>query len=640
MTANLSRKSANPGRPDTGGKNMKRKWIRVLGLLMTLALIAAACGSSDDGATADTDTGEETDTSADDGDSGDDSGDDSDDSGDDADDSGDDGGDVAASGEAGSDGELVMLQWQAVSQANGLLSTGTKDLLASSLVLEPLAEIDPTGQVVPALAAEIPSIANGGIAEDNSSITWTLQEGVLWSDGTPFTADDVVFTWEYCSDEATGCQTQALEFVDTVEAIDDLTVTINFTEPQPFPFAPFVTFQNPIIQRAQFADCVGEASVGCSDQNFAPIGTGPFSVTELIPEDFVTFEMNANYRGVADGYPRFSSVRIEGGGDAESTARSVLEIGEADYAWNLQVAPEILAPMEAQGIATLASAFTANVEHILLNQTDPLADPPSEGTPHPLFVDNPDLSQALSIAINRDELVAVGYGASGNPTCNIWPVGAQSSTNNDVCLTQDIDGANALLDGLGYVDTDGDGIREADGFGPLEFDFITSTNAVRQSNQELIQSYWEDIGVAANMTNADAGLFFDGTCASAECIWRFTSPMQMFTNGASNPWAPGYMANWESTKIPTSETNWGGENIVRYVNPDFDTLSIEAQASPLDDPGFDDRIIELNDLVSTGPIIPLIHRADVSAFANTISGVGDLNGWDSEYWNIEEWSRN
>ena len=621
---------------------MKRKWIRLLGLVMALAMVAAACGSTvDDVTEAAEEAVDEAEEAAggDDGDDGDDGGDDGDDGGgDDGGDDGDDGGE-AASGDAGGAGELVILQWQAVSQANGLLSTGTKDLLASSIVLEPLAEIAPDGTIVPTLTTEVPTVDNGGIAADNSSITWTLRDDVVWSDGTPFTSDDVVFTWEYCSDEATGCQTRAFEFVDTVEAVDDSTVTINFSEPQPFPFVPFVSFNSPIIQRAQFADCVGEASVGCSDQNFAPIGTGPYMVTELVPEDFVTYEVNPNYRGLDEGLPAFGSVRIEGGGDAESTARSVLEIGEADYAWNLQVAPEILAPMEAAGIGAVASAFTANVEHILLNQTDPFADPPSEGTPHPLFVDNPDLHQALSIAINRDELVAVGYGPSGRSTCNIWPVGSQNSTNLDVCLAQDTDGANALLDGLGYLDTDGDGVREADGFGPLEFEFITSTNAVRQSNQELIQAHWEAIGVRANMTNADAGLFFDGTCASDECIWRFGTPMQMFTNGSSNPWGPGYLSGFESTRIPTSENNWGGENIVRFVSPEFDALSAEAQATALDADNFDDLVIELNDTVSSSAIIPLIHRANTSGVSNEIQGVGELNGWDSEYWNIEEWTR-
>ncbi|NNE12685.1 MAG: peptide ABC transporter substrate-binding protein, partial [Ilumatobacter sp.] len=379
---------------------------------------------------------------------------------------------------AGGGGNLVLLQWQAPSQANSLLSTGTKDLLAGSLVLEPLAETDPDGNLVPALAVDIPSVGNG-VADDFSSITWTLRDDVLWSDGTPFTADDVVFTYEYCSNAETGCSVEAYTEVESVVADDDYTVTITFTTPQPYPYIPFVAYQNPVIQRAQFADCVGAAAVGCSEQNFAPIGTGPYMVTELRPEDTVTYAINPNYRGIAEGKPFFDTIEIKGGGDAEAAARSVLEVGEADYAWNVQVAPEILASMEAAGNGMVASGFAANVEHISLNQTDPFADPPSEGTPHPLFVDNPDLHRALSISINRDELVAVGYGPTGAPTCNMWPVGDANSSNNDWCLTQNIDEANALLDGLGYTDTDGDGVREAPGFGPLEFDYVTSTNAVR-----------------------------------------------------------------------------------------------------------------------------------------------------------------
>jgi peptide/nickel transport system substrate-binding protein len=427
--------------------------------------------------------------------------------------------------------------------------------------------------------------------------------------------------------------------VTSVVADDEFTVTITFDAPRPYPFTPFVSYTSPVIQAAQFADCVGAAAKSCSDQNFAPIGTGPYMVTELRPEDTVTYAFNPNYRGAADGQPFFGTVTIKGGGDAEAAARSVLEVGDADYGWNLQVAPEILSAMEATGIGRLSAAFASNVEHIQLNQTDPFADPPSEGTPNPLFVDNPDLHDALSLAINRDELVQVGYGPAGKPTCNIWPVAAEASTNLDACLTQDIDAANALLDGLGYLDTDGDGVREAEGYGPLEFDYVTSTNPVRQSNQELIASYWEEIGVKANMRNEDASLFFDGTCASDVCIWKFFTPMQMFTNGSSGPDASAYLKGFASDQIPTSATSWGGENTVRFNNPEMDALLDELLATPLDDPGRTDLIIQINDLVSSSAIIPLVYRASNSAFSNTIENTGDLNGWDSEYWNIEEWTR-
>jgi peptide/nickel transport system substrate-binding protein len=596
---------------------------KLIALLAALALLAAACGgsdeASDDGASDDS-------VATDDGSSGDD-------------------GETTTTAapapdvEAGQGGDLLLLQWQAPSQANSLLSNGTKDIQAGSLVLEPFAWYAPDGStIVPALAAEIPTVANGGISEDLTQITWNLRDDILWSDGTPFTSADAIFTYEYCANEETGCSVDSFAEVATVVADDDYTVTITFDEPTPFPFKPFVGGTSTVIQAAQFADCVGVAAKSCSDENFMPIGTGPYMVTELRPEDTVTYEFNPNFRGVSEGKPFFTTVTIKGGGDAESAARSVLEVGEADYAWNLQVAPEILSPMESAGNGRLASAFASSVEHINLNQTDPFADPPAEGTPHPLFVDNPDLHRALSISINRDELVAVGYGASGQPTCNMWPVGAAPSTNNDWCLTQNIDEANSLLDGLGYLDTDGDGVREADGYGPLEFDYVTSTNAVRQSNQELVANYWEQIGVKANMKNEDASLFFDGTCASDACIWKFFVPIQMFTNSSVGP-DPSYLAGWVSTKIPTSATAWGGDNIPRLNNAEFDEINAEIATLAADDPQRAELVIQANDILSTTAIIPLIHRADTSAFANDIQGIGDLNGWDSEYWNIEDWFR-
>lgn len=309
----------------------------------------------------------------------------------------------------------MILQWQAPSQANSLLSSGTKDLLAGSLVLEPLVEFGPDGMPVAALASEVPTQANGGIPDDLMSVTFNLRDCVTWSDGSPFTADDVVFSWEYCDNKATGCSGLVPAAVDSVEALDSLTVRVNFSAPQPFPFVMFAGFSSPIISRVQFGECVGGAARACTNENFRPMGTGPYQVTELRAEDTVTYVFNPNYRFAEEGKPFFSTVEIKGGGDAEASARSVLEIGEADYGWNLQVAPEILLPMEGAGNGRIVTSFTANVEHINLNQTNPDGDPRSEfgadgANVNPFFYENKVLHNALSLAINRAELVQVGYG--------------------------------------------------------------------------------------------------------------------------------------------------------------------------------------------------------------------------------------
>ena len=590
---------------------------KLLALLTVLALVLAACGTGE---------GEETTTTADGGTTTP---------------------DTTPAGDAGQGGPLILQQWQAPSSLNPFLSGGTKELLAASLILEPLAEFDAAGELVPALAAEIPTAENGGISEDFTTITWTLNEGVLWSDGTPFTADDVVFTWEYCIGTTDCTQSSFFSGITSVEAADATTVVITFEGPQPFPYQAFVTYQSPILQRAQFADCMAEAAATCTDQNNGPIGTGPFVIDEFRTNDTAAYSLNENYRGIAEGKPFFGSVTIVGGGDAESSARAVLQTDEADYGWNLQVLPDVLNPMQAEGNGVLLGAFASNVERIMVNQTDPdpaLGDQRSEpGTEHP-FLTDPVVYQALSMAIDRQAINDVAYGDfAGRPTCNVWPADtatAAASTNNDDCLTQDIDGANQLLEEAGYVDSDNDGIREDPDTGePLFVLYQTSTNAVRQLTQDLVKANWAAIGVDSELKNVDASVFFGGDQASPDTYQKFYTDVEMYTNGSGSPDAATYMGNWTCDQVVSPSTNFGGSNISRWCRPEYDELYAELQAAT--DPEERKALtIELNDMtIQGGAMIPITWRASVSAFGNDIQGVGDLNGWDSEYWNIEDWTR-
>jgi len=554
---------------------------------------------------------------------------------------------VMTSSGAGEGGTVTILYWQAASTLNPYLSGGWKDRDAGAVILEPLAEFDDQGVLVPALATEIPTVSNGGVSADLTQITWTLLEGVLFSDGTPVTSDDVVFSWEYCSNPDTGCSgAGGFDGVTSVEAVDDLTVTITFADATPFPYVPFVSNSYPIIQRAQFGDCVGAASAECTDENFAPIGTGPFKIESFTTNDTAVYVINDNYRGVADGKPYFGRVVIKGGGDAPATARSVLELGEADYAWNLQVEPEILAGMLAGGQGKVISAFSTMVERIMVNQTNPdpsLGDDRSEhldGTnPHP-FLTDPVVGRALSIAIDRQTLVDVGYGEAGRPTCNVWPAPpAQTSTAQDECLTQDIDLANQLLDDAGYADTDGDGVRETPDGVPMKILYQTSTNTVRQATQELIKQDWAKIGVETELRNIDASVFFGGDPASPDTYGKFYADVEMYTNGAAGVDSQAYMGGWTTSNISGRDTTWQGSNVQRFQSDEYDALYLElTQTADID--RRNEITIALNDLVvGNYSIIPLIHRGSVSAVTNSLTGY-KLNPWDAELWNIGEWGRN
>ena len=253
---------------------------------------------------------------------------------------------------------LNILYWQAASNLNPYLSGGTKEIHASSVVIEPLARYDQDGVITAWLVTDVPTVENGGVSEDLTSITWNLRDDIVWSDGTPFTSADVVFTAEYCLDEETGCSSASnFAGVASVEASDDFTVVITFEGPTPFPYGPFVGAETPVLQAAQFDGCIGADAQNCSDQNFMPIGTGAFMVEEFRPNDVVVFVRNPNYRDADMGKPYFDRVNWKGGGDAESAARAVLETGEADYAWNLQISPEVLNAMEAAGQGQVVVSF-------------------------------------------------------------------------------------------------------------------------------------------------------------------------------------------------------------------------------------------------------------------------------------------
>ena len=135
---------------------------------------------------------------------------------------------------AGGGGMLKMLFWQAATLLNPHFAVGTKDQEGSRIFYEPLAGWDPDGNLAPVLAAEIPEIENGGVAPDGKSVTWKLKKDVQWHDGRPFTADDVVFNWEYASDPATAATTIGSYQDVEVEKVDAFTVRVRFKKPTPF----------------------------------------------------------------------------------------------------------------------------------------------------------------------------------------------------------------------------------------------------------------------------------------------------------------------------------------------------------------------------------------------------------------------
>jgi peptide/nickel transport system substrate-binding protein len=543
-------------------------------------------------------------------------------------------------GERARDGEVKIIYWQAPSILNPYLSGGTKDIESAALVIEPMGRYDQNGDMVPYLAAEIPTVGNGGVSKDLTSITWKLKEGLLWSDGSAVTSADLVFTADYCMDPEGGCaQLEKFDGVVSVEAIDTLTTKVTFKEAKPNPYGPFMGGQSPVIQAAQFADCTGARAPGCTVENFGPIGTGPFVVTDFKPNDVIQMVANDNYRTA--GKPAFASLTFKGGGSAEASGRAVMETGEYDYGWNLQLAPDVIAKMAEGGKGTPISAFGALVERLEMNLTNPSPDLPPEtrstvAEPHP-FLSDQAVREALSMAIDRQELVDVGYGDAGRPTCNLVPAPALYASDNTGCLTQDIAGANAMLEAAGWV-KGSDGIRAKNGV-RLSILYQTSTNAVRQDFQALIKDSWNQIGVETELRNLDASVFFGGDAGSPDTYQKFYADIEMYANVFDGTDPQAYLAAYRCGNEPKPSSQWQGPNINRFCDPVYDAMIDElARTGDLARRGELGK--KMNDMLTKDSfvIVPLVDRGRVSAHANSLGGV-ILNTFDSETWNVADWYR-
>jgi peptide/nickel transport system substrate-binding protein len=547
----------------------------------------------------------------------------------------------AAFAERGADGHVNVLYWQAPSILNPYLSSGTKDVETASLILEGLAGFNEKGEVIPRLAVDIPTVANGGITEDLTQITWKIKPGMLWSDGTPVTSADAKFTYEYCTHPEGGCaQAARYEGISAIETPDAETVIIKFAAPKPNPYTAFVGGTSPILQAAQFANCLGAAASTCTDQNFMPIGTGPFVVTDFKVNDTVSLAANPNYRDPAK--PAFATMTVKGGGDAVAAARAVLETGEFDYAWNTQINPEQQTQMAAAGKGVLLNGFGTLVERIEMNMTNPSADLP-EGErstvkhPHPMLSDI-KVRKALSMAIDRQILVDIGYGSAGRATCNLVPAPEMFASPNTDCIAQDMEGAKALLEEAGWVDTNGDGIREKDGV-DMKILYQTSVNPVRQDFQAVIKDWWTELGVNVELKTVDASVFFGGDAGSPDTFQKFYSDVEMYANNFDGTDPEPYLAQYMCDKIPGPDNQWQGENINRFCDPAYDALVGElSQTSDMAKRG--EIAIRLNEMLTKDSyvVVPLVDRGRLSAASNTLGGV-ILNTWDTELWNASDWFR-
>jgi peptide/nickel transport system substrate-binding protein len=529
-----------------------------------------------------------------------------------------------ASAQAGGQGRVNLLWWQAVTILNPHLAQGTKDYDGSRIVLEPLADFDSDGFGVPVLAAKMPSVADGDVAEDGTSVTWTLRQGVKWHDGEDFTAEDVRFTWEFATNPEVTATTIATYRVATdVEIIDDYTVRVHYDTPNPAWADPFTGPAGMILPEHIFRDYLG-ANARDAPANLDPIGTGPFRVVDFRPGDTVIFERFEDYWD--PGKPHFDSIEMKGGGDSAGAARAVLQTGEADWAWNVQVEPQILNQMAQGGTGVVATGPGSSAERVMVNFADPntevdgaRAEPTTE---HPIFR-HIEARNAIALAIQRDVIAEQLYGAGGVPTSNNLNAPARFASPN-TSWEFNLDRARELLQSVGVTG------------GNLLFQ--TSINPVRQKTQEIIKQDVEQLGFQMELKSVDAAVFFSSDAGNPDTYGHFYADLEMYTNGPSTTYPIAWAERYRSDQIAQKSNNWALPNITRYNNPEFDALHDQARVE-LDPDRQQELFWAMNDMsVNDFVEIPIIHRASVQAVAADLEGF-NVSTFASNVWDIKHWRR-
>ena len=539
---------------------------------------------------------------------------------------------VATPAKRGGGGVLKALWWDAPRSLNPILAVGLKDWNACALFYEPLVSIDPQGNMVPVLVRDVPSIRNGGVAKDGMSVTWWLKRGVQWHDGKPFTAQDVIFNWEYTADPATGSPAVGVwRNVKQVEAIDAYTVKFTFTQP-----TPYWLMTGAIIPRHIFEPYKGAKSRE-APANLKPVGTGPYRFVDFKPGDLLKGETNPAYH-VANR-PFFDAVEIKGGGDAASAARAVLQTGEYDYAAEVGgVEDDVLQRLEQGGKGRVVIAFGGRISHVQLNQSDPWTEVDGERASvksvHP-FLTDPAVKGALALLVDRAGIQEQILGRTAQVTPNFLSAPERFRSKN-TRWEFSVDKANSLLDAGGWK-RGADGVRAKDGK-RLKMVFQGAVNSVAQKIQAVVKQSAAKAGIEIELKSVTPASFYSTDPANPDTYTHFFADLQLITYVMGPPDPERLMRVFTSWEVAQKENNWQKFNVWRWRNEEYDKLykSAETEMDPVKRAAL---FIRMNDLViQSGILVPIVLVAKAAAVSTRLRGV-EHNAFDLDFWNLPYWYR-
>jgi peptide/nickel transport system substrate-binding protein len=313
----------------------------------------------------------------------------------------------------------------------------------------------------------------------------------------------------------------------------------------------------------------------------------------------------------------------------------VLQTGEFDFGWNMQVEDEILTRLEKTGKGRVDIKDAGFIEHIQLNSTDPWTEVDGERssikTKHPTLSD-PAVRQALALLVDKDSVEKHIYGRTGKATANFIynPERFRSKTTT---YEFNVDKAIDILEKGGWK-KGADGIREKDGK-KLKFVYQTSINQPRQKTQAIVKQAAQKAGIDIELKSVTASVFFSSDVANPDTYTKFYCDLQMYTTTMSQPDPEVFMVQFASYEAATKENKWQGRNITRWQNQAYDD-NYKAAQSEVDPVKRAAMFVEANNMVINNyVVIPVVARPGVVAMGTKLNA--SISGWDNNTWDLSDW---
>lgn len=503
------------------------------------------------------------------------------------------------------------------------------------LTLAGLGEWDDQSNLVPELAAEIPTVENGGVSEDGLTITWRLKDCLFWSDDIPLTSADVKFTWEAVMDPGNAPVSRVgYNKIESIETPDDITVVIKFAELYP-PWQTLFT-QGLNNSGAILPKHILEGQTALEGNDFIhqpTVGSGPFVITEWIPGDSMTLLPNPNFYA---GRARLDRVQIRFVADS-AAALAALKKGEVDWYPNFSEA-DISTISALEPNVHLLVVPGSDVEHYFFNMgrvdgVDGRGKADKEG-----FCPFKDMRvrEAIALGINRQAIIDTLLGGRSTIPISLWPNPAWTNTKIRV-KDFEPDTAMALLDEAGYT-LGSDGIRVGDCNGNqvrLSFNFKTTTDSLHVATATAVQTDLAKIGIEFTPSYVPAETFF-GQYSDGGTLTTGDYDMSGYSTGF---YPDPYTNHFQCEAIPTAEKP-DGLNWYHFCDPFLSDLMdlLLTTVDPVERKSMLDEAQIY--LAENYYIIPMYTRADVFGYIDRFimspnDPQGNLN-WNAEVWDVRE----